>query len=147
MRGIKDLTSRKRVVAGAVLAILAYLCIVVLSVLGFAVNSYSAGPTDASFLALFVYFFLFAGSGAVIGALIALRPRLLRYAMIGALCGALLLSFQNAIWPLAVRMSSKPPTRTVLADAVIGAGLGVLGGLMLLGIAKYREALNEGWPP
>ncbi len=143
MFNIDRLSPRGRAVAGAVLGILFYLLVVVTSVLGFVFNPVTDHPTTDSFFAMLIYLFLFAATGALVGIVQSLHARVLRYAVVGALLGALVLSFQNAIWPLALRFSSAPPHRTILADGAFGAGWGALGGLLLVAVVSVGRHLTH----
>jgi hypothetical protein len=82
----------------------------------------------------------FALAAAACERLAALPLRLFRYVLVGAVLGALLWSYMTTTWTFTARATAViEPTGGVLQAAAIGAGLGALGGLMILGLALLRE--------
>jgi hypothetical protein len=66
-------------------------------------------------------------------------PRIAKYPAVGAVIGAVLWSYLTATWAFSARTAAVvPPGTGVLEAVLIGAVLGALGGLLLLGVVLLR---------
>ncbi len=99
--------------------------------------------TAGSFLAMLAFLFLFIAAGALAGYLWGTQVRFLRHVAIGALVGAMLWSYLTATWSLTARPTAiSPPQMSVLSAALVGAGGGALGGLLLFAIDGLRRLIH-----
>lgn len=122
-----------RVFLGGFIGLVVYAVSVMAALIRMAVNPWvAARVSDESMTAMLLYSVLFVAVGALSGWLSLLRVRGVRDLLIGGMIGALVWSYLTATWPLTSRGIGSPPQDvTVMDTAAIGAGLGVMGGLLL----------------
>jgi hypothetical protein len=96
--------------------------------------------TGADTLDMLLYLLLFPVAGAVMGALVTLRPKVLRNVTSGGIAGALVWTYLTDTWTLTARAWSPVPVTSVPEAVAIGALLGSLGGLLLTLLATLRRA-------
>lgn len=78
-----------------------------------------------------------AAVGAVIGLIVF---GVSGFTLIGSLCGSLVWSYLTVTWPFTARPSALVPSGLSTLDAaLIGAGLGAVGGLLLFAIRALRS--------
>jgi hypothetical protein len=96
--------------------------------------------TEGAVGAAIAYVSIFAIAGAFIGKLSMLAARWPAYIIGGTLTGALVWSYLTATWAFTARASAiGPPTISPAAAALQGAGLGAIGGAVLLLIVVIRR--------
>jgi hypothetical protein len=96
--------------------------------------------TEGAVGAAVAYVSLFAIGGALIGRLSMLAARWPAYIVGGTLGGALVWSYLTATWAFTARASAMgPPEMSVAESALQGAGLGAIGGALLLLIVVIRR--------
>jgi hypothetical protein len=134
--------ARMPVVVGTVLAFTAYAVHVISTAVNFAFHPTLLGrarPSD--FVAMAAYSLVFVGAGALVGHLTTARPAFARFASIGAVAGGVVWSYLTITWRLGWRaVPLRPPDYSWGEAWVIGAGLGALGGVLLLGLTRFRAA-------
>ncbi len=130
-----------RSTAGAILALAFYGVSVVTTLLRYVFTpSIAERATGSAFAAMFVFAALFAAGGAVAAHVSGSRWRVVRYLGVGAIVGSLVWSYLTATWTLTARASSiYPPEYSAMTGALIGAGAGLLGGVLLLLITSARR--------
>lgn len=144
MTGFSNI-ARHRAVLGGLIGLVAFVIDAVATLIRFALNPLVAErATAGSFLAMILFMFLFVAAGALGGYLWLIRVQLLRFVAIGALVGAMVWSYLTATWPLTARASMiAAPQTSVLSAALIGAGGGALGGLLLFAIGAVRRLFQD----
>lgn len=133
-----------RVFVGGVIGFAVYAVSVIAALVRMAVNPWVAAHVSVeSMTAMLLYSVLFITVGALSGWLSLLRVRGSRYLLIGGMIGVLVWSYLSATWPLTSKgIGSPPPGVTVIDTAAIGAGLGVMGGL-LLGLLDWLRGIRR----
>lgn len=95
--------------------------------------------TAASIGWTLAYAAAFAVAGVACERLSALPVRVLKYPAVGAVIGALIWSYMTATWAFSARATAiVAPGHGILEAALVGAALGGLGGLLLLGLVMLR---------
>jgi hypothetical protein len=133
--------ARLRVAIGAAVGLGVFLVDAFATLLRYVLNpAVSERATAASFAAMAAYLAVFAGAGALAGWLWGMRVRMVRFALVGAIAGAVVWSYLSFTWPLTARASAPTPQDTAIAEVLLtGAVLGALGGLLLFAIAAVRH--------
>lgn len=98
-----------------------------------------------AFFAMLLYLLLFVAAGALAGCMRAIRVRWLRFALIGAVAGAVVWRYLTATWALTARPASfVSPDMGIPGALLFGAGAGAFGGLLLLPIGWLRRLAHRG---
>jgi hypothetical protein len=129
---------------GGVIGFVVYTMSVIAALVRMAANPWVAAHVSVeSMTAMLLYSVLFIAVGVLSGWLSLLRVRGARYLLIGGMIGALVLSYLSATWPLTSKgIGFPPPSVTVIDTAAIGAGLGIMGGL-LLGLLDWLRGIRR----
>jgi hypothetical protein len=144
MTGFSNIAQR-RAVLGGLTGLAVFGVDAVATLIRFVLNPSVAERTTAgSLLAMFLFLILFIAGGALAGYLWSINVQLLRFLAIGALVGALIWSYFTLTWPLTARASALvAPHTSVLNAALIGAGLGALGGTLLFAIGLLLRLIHR----
>lgn len=98
-----------------------------------------------AFFAMLLYLLLFVAAGALAGCTRAIRVRWLRFALIGAVAGAVVWRYLTATWALTARPASfVSPDMGIPGALLFGAAAGAFGGLLLSPIGWLRRLAHRG---
>ena len=135
-----SMTPGGRAAAGAVIGLVVYGISIAAAGLRLAlIPGLSHRVTREGLLATALYLPVFVLAGGAVGRLSTLEARVVRFTLIGALCGSLVWSYLTVTWPVTARPTVLAPSGVSAVDAaLIGAGLGAVGGLLLFAIRALR---------
>jgi hypothetical protein len=135
--------ARYRAVVGGVIGLVVFAVDAAATLIRFVLNPFVAErATQASFLAMLLFLFLFVATGALAGFMWGIRVQILRFVFVGALLGTLVWSYLTLTWPLTARASAVAAQPASLLDAMlIGAAGGALGGTLLFVMGRVRRLI------
>lgn len=135
-----------RVIIGSLAGLLFFSVDAVATLIRFLLHPAVAERASAeAFFAMLLYLLLFVAAGALAGCMRAIRVRWLRFALIGAVAGAVVWRYLTATWALTTRPASfVSPDMGIPGALLFGAAAGAFGGLLLSPIGWLRRLAHRG---